>query len=179
MGWGDRESTPNGTLEQPLQNASLRARRASQRARSSSSTMATLRFFFCFFSSAFFVSAPFSSQSLPHSHSPAQFQANPKSSPNASHTSPEYIPNQKQTAVDNVPSLRDKVITHTGTRARNDTIRSSAMHFNKHQDIQAAAIQNATQIETGTVLHRLQGQLLHCPSFCTPQRNTYLAFNQQ
>lgn len=139
----------------------------------------TVFFFFCFFSSAFFVSAPFSSQSLPHSHSPAQFQANPKSSPNASHTSPEYIPNQKQTAVDNVPSLRDKVITHTGTRARNDTIRSSAMHFNKHQDIQAAAIQNATQIETGTVLHRLQGQLLHCPSFCTPQRNTYLAFNQQ
>lgn len=138
----------------------------------------TMVFFFCFFSSAFFVSAPFSPQSLPHSHSPAQFQANPKSSPNASHTSPEYIPNQKQTAVDNVPSLRDKVITHTGTRARNDTIRSSAMHFNKHQDIQAAAIQNATQIETGTVLHRLQGQLLHCPSFCTPQRNTYLAFNQ-
>lgn len=75
----------------------------------------TTVFFFFFLSSAqaaFFVSAPFSSENLPHSHLLAQFQTNPKSSPNASHTSPAYIPNQKQTAVDNVPSLRDKVITH-------------------------------------------------------------------
>lgn len=76
----------------------------------------TTVFFFFFLSSAqaaFFVSAPFSSENLPHSHLLAQFQTNPKSSPNASHTSPAYIPNQKQMAVDNVPSLRDKVITHT------------------------------------------------------------------
>lgn len=40
LGWGVRESTPNCTSEQPPQNASSRARKASQRARSSSSTMA-------------------------------------------------------------------------------------------------------------------------------------------
>lgn len=127
-GWGVRESTPNSTSEQPLWNASLGARKASQSARSSSSTMATLLFFSPVHTGCFLRERPIFT--LPHSHSLAQFQTNPKSLQSARHAAWIHTKPDTGGCVHNVPSLRDKVITHTRTRARHDTIRSSTTHFN-------------------------------------------------
>lgn len=53
---------------------------------------------------------------LPHSHSLAQFQTNPKSLQSARHAAWIHTKPDTGGCVHNVPSLRDKVITHTHTQ---------------------------------------------------------------
>lgn len=114
-GWGVRESTPNGTSEQPLRNASLGTRKASQRARSSSSTMATLLFFSPVHTGCFLRERPIFT--LPHSHSLVHFK--PTQNPcRVRDTPPEYIPNQTRVAVSTMSQAYETRSSHTHTHAQ-------------------------------------------------------------